>query len=326
MTTQPRGGLRQRPALVGLIGLVCTMLVVALAMNAGRLPWIGQGGRTVTAEFADAGGLQAGNRVQVAGVDVGQIDELHMGAGFIVVRFSVDSHVRLGSETRAAIKVSNLLGSKYVELTPVGSGQLGATIPVARTTSPYDLTTAFGDLTRTLEPIDTSSLERALASISTTLAGAGPDVRAALRGLSGMARTITARNDDLASLLKRSRTVTASLATSRHDIATLIRSAALLLDELDRRKAAIRGLIIHTRELAAQLHGLVRDNQASLRPALDALSAVTLQLRQRQRALRSTLHGVALFARVFVNTIGGGPWFDSYVGNAPNSLKREDPQ
>jgi phospholipid/cholesterol/gamma-HCH transport system substrate-binding protein len=141
-----------------------------------------------------------------------------------------------------------------------------------------------------------------------------------------MARTITARNDDLASLLKRSRTVTASLATSRHDIATLIRSAALLLDELDRRKAAIRGLIIHTRELAAQLHGLVRDNQASLRPALDALSAVTLQLRQRQRALRSTLHGVALFARVFVNTIGGGPWFDSYVGNAPNSLKREDPQ
>ena len=28
--------------------------------------------------------------------------------------------------------------------------------------------------------------------------------------------------------------------------------------------------------------------------------------------------------RVFVNTIGGGPWFDSYIGNAPDNLEIEE--
>jgi phospholipid/cholesterol/gamma-HCH transport system substrate-binding protein len=312
--------------LAGLVGIVGVALVVVLAMNAGRLPVVGQGGREVSARFADIGGLQTGDRVEMAGVDVGHVTDLALGRGYITVRFEVRRSLHLGDRTRAAIKVSNLLGSKYLEVTSGGDRDLGGTIPLDRTASPYDLTTAFENLTTKLEPIDTRALEQALTSMDDTFRNSGGDVRAALRGLSAVSRSVATRDAEITSLLRRSDTLTASLDRSRTDIASLLRSARLLLAELEHRRDAIHGLIVHTRDLAAELHGLVADNEREIGPALRALAAVTRQFEERQQALRATIRDVTKFARVFVNTIGGGPWFDSYLGNAPDTLKLEDPR
>jgi phospholipid/cholesterol/gamma-HCH transport system substrate-binding protein len=315
----------RRPAYTGAIGLVITLIIVLAALNAGRLPFIGQGGRQVTADFTDASGIEAGDRVEIAGVRVGEVKGLSMGRGYIAVRFTVQDGIRLGSLTTARIKVGNLLGSKFLQVVPAGNGTLTSTIPVARTAPAYDVTEALGDFTKTTEPIDTAQLEQALSSITATFKDAGPDVKASVRGLSSIARTIAERDQDVSSLLAKSEKLTGSLDASRGDIASLLHDAADLLKELDRRRTAIHGLIVHTTELSKQLHGFVDDNQARLTPALKALGAVTGQLEARQNDLTSTLSAVAQFATVFVDTIGSGPWFDSYIGNAPDSLKIEDP-
>lgn len=319
--------LMDRDRWLGLVGLVVVLAVVALAMNAGRLPVIGRSGGTVVhARFADIGGLQSGDLVELAGVTVGAVTDLELGRGYIRVGLRVRPGVDLGTDTRAAIKVSNLLGNKMVELKPAGGGRLQADIALDHTSSPYDLTTAVGDLTGRFQEIDTDQVADALNALTETFRGSGPDVRASLRGLSAISRTIDSRDEEFGDLLRKSRTLTASLARSRADIAGLLRSARLLLGELDRRREAIRGLIVHTNELAIQLRGLVRDNHKDLTPALAALDRVTAQLERRQKALRLTFERVARFARVFVNTIGNGPWFDSYIGNAPDSMELEDPQ
>ncbi|MGZ6753676.1 MAG: MCE family protein [Nocardioides sp.] len=310
----------------GLVGLVAVAVLVLLAMNAGRLPLIGQGGRELEARFTDSSGLEAGDRVEVAGVRVGRVESLEMGRGYITVRFTVDDHVRMGADTTARIKVSNLLGSKYLEVEPAGTGEVTSPIPLTRTHAAYDVTAAFGDLTKTLQPIDTGQMEQALRSITTTLHGTGGDVHATLRGLSTLSRAVASRDQQVASLLHHSERLTGTLAGSRQDLAALAHDASLLLAEVDRRREAVHGLIVHTRELSDQLRGLVRDNEAQIGPALAALGRVTSQLEARQARLRSTMHEVTKFARVFVNTVGGGPWFDSYIANAPNSLRVEDPQ
>jgi len=146
-----------------------------------------------------------------------------------------------------------------------------------------------------------------------------------VRGLSTLARTIADRDEAVARLLRRSEQLTSSLDGSREDIAALVTDAGSLLAELDRRRDAIHGLIVHTRALAQQLHGLVTENRAAVAPALASLGKVTAQLESRQADVEATLRAVAKFARVFVNTIGGGPWFDSYIGNLPDSLKIEGP-
>lgn len=324
---EPGFGARYPHARAGLIGLLGVALVVALAMNAGRLPFLGGGGgRTLEARFTEIGGLLPGDPVQVAGVDVGRVESLEMGRGYITVSFTVDGPVRLGDRTRAAIRVSDILGSKLVEVLPAGTGTLHGTIPVERTEPPYDLTTAFGDLTRSVQKIDTGAMERALRAIDRTFRGSGPDVRQALKGMAGFSRAVAARDDELTRLIQRSDTLTGSLAASSSEITGLLHSSRLLLGELQRRRSALHGLVVHTRQLAAQLRGLVTDNRATLAPALAALDRVAGQLASRQQELRATLRGVATFARVFVNTIGNGPWFDSYIGNAPDTLKLEAPQ
>ncbi len=315
----------RRPAYAGAIGLAIVVAIVFAALNAGRLSFIGNGGHVITADFTDASGIAQGDRVEVAGVRVGEVQGLAMGRGFIAVSFSIDPGIRLGGQTTARIKVGNLLGSKYLQVMPAGVGTLTGDIPVTRTAPAYDVTQALGDFTNTVAPINTAQLETALNSITTTFRGAGPDVSASVRGLSDIARTIAARDQSVTSLLTRSQQLTATLDGSRGDIAALVRDAGTLLAELDRRRAAIHGLIVHTNALATQLHGLVVENSATIGPALIALGKVTAQLENRQASVQATLVAVAKFARLFVDTIGSGPWFDSFIGNAPDSLKIEAP-
>ncbi len=317
---------RRSNARAGVVGLMATVLLVALAMNAGRLPLIGTGGRELHAQFSDTSGLEVGDRVEVAGVRVGRVEGLAMGRGFITVAFTVADSLELGADTRVRIKVSNLLGSKYLDIEPAGGGVLADPIPLDRTHPAYDVTAAFGDLTKTLDPIDTGQLEDALNAITSTLHGSGDDVRATLRGLSTLSRAVASRDQQVSRLLDHSEQLTGTLDGSRQDLAALARDAGLLLAEVDRRRAAVHGLIVHTRELAEQLRGLVRDNEDQIGPALRDLGEVAGQLEARQTRLRATMREVTKFARVFVNTVGGGPWFDSYIANAPNSLELEDPK
>ena len=72
--------------------------------------------------------------------------------------FTVDNGVELGDRTEAAIKTETVLGTKMLEITPRGDGTLAGPIPLERTTSPYDLPDALGDLTTTISGLDTTQL------------------------------------------------------------------------------------------------------------------------------------------------------------------------
>ncbi|BBH15736.1 ABC transporter substrate-binding protein [Nocardioides baekrokdamisoli] len=310
----------------GVVGAVVVALIVAFALNAGNvLGWI-RGSTGGSADFTEIGGLLPGDPVAIAGIDVGHVTKLTMEPGFIRVSYSLDQSPHLGDETRAVIAVRDVLGSKELDLVPAGTGVLQGTIPISRTQPVYDLTTAFGDVTTKVQSIDVPALQKALNTVATELRGSGPDLRGALKGLSALSTTLAARNDDLDALLQHANVLTASLDRSKGNVVQLLHSATLLLNALAQRKQALSGLIVHTRELADELSSLVADNQKQIGPALQALGAVALQLEQRRDDLARTIKGVSLFARVFVNTIGSGPWFDSYIGNAPDSLKLESPQ
>ena len=61
------------PRPIGAIGLAVLLVLVLLAFNVQKLPFIG-GGRTYHAAFSEAGGIAAGDPVRIAGVDVGKVD------------------------------------------------------------------------------------------------------------------------------------------------------------------------------------------------------------------------------------------------------------
>lgn len=324
--TAPGPGRLGHQARVGLYGVVVIVLLVVGLQRLDELTEALAGSEEVTAYVTDSSGLAPGDRVEISGVTVGRVRAVDIDGTRIKVVAGVDSPVRLGDETRAAIKVGNLLGSKYLELEPAGDGRLNAAIPLARTTPAYDVVSAVGQLSDTVGEIDTEQLATALDTVATTFRGAAPDVRRAVQGVSDLSRTIAARDRELQALLDGAEVVAGSLDGSRTQLSRFVRSAGLLLQEVDQQQAAIDGLIEHSTALSEQLRGLVRDNRQQIGPALTNINRVVEMLRARQDKLQRTVHNLATFARVFVDTIGSGPWFDSYIANVPDEVSTTGPE
>lgn len=308
---------RSRAASLGIIGLVVATAVSLSALQIDRLPFI-RSGATYTAYFTDAGGLVSGDQVQVAGVRSGRVEQVNLDGAKVYVRFTLNEKIVLGNKTSAAIKTNTLLGRKSLEVTPAGSGSTrpADTIPLDRTTSPYSLTDALGDLTNTVKDLDMDRVNRTLDALSTTFADTPAPLRSALDGVTQLSRSLNARDKALTELLGRAQNVTKVLADRGNQINALLVDGNALLGELDRRRSALSQLIVYINGLAQQLTGLVNDNEAQLKPTLDRLNSVLALLQSNKDNLSKALDGLGPFSAALGEQVGSGPYFQAYVSNA----------
>jgi phospholipid/cholesterol/gamma-HCH transport system substrate-binding protein len=306
--------LRERnQAAVGAVTLILLVVGVLAAFYSDRLPVIG-GGTTYTATFAESAGIKPDNEVRIAGVKVGKVTDVSLDGNQVNISFRIKD-AWLGDRTSASIEIRTLLGEKYLALDPEGTKALDPDVPIpkSRTHSPFDITDAVNQLTRTTNDIDTKQLAQSFQAISATFKNTPPQMQTALNGLSALSKTISSRDDELANLLANTNQVSKIVADRDTQVQKLISDGNLLLGELQRRKQAIDALLTGTQNLAAQLHGLVADNQAQLQPTLQKLDQLTTVLQRNQDNLSRGLQQMAPFIRVFTNTLGNGRWFEGYL-------------
>lgn len=308
----------RNPVTIGAISLAVIAAMLLAAFKAQDLPLIG-GGNTYYAAFTEAGGLKPNDEVRVAGVRVGEVKSVDLQGDHVRVEFLVDSGVHFGNGTGAAIKVKTLLGAMYLALKPAGSGQMqeGSQIPASRTTSPFDVVQAFSGLAKTSERIDTDQLAKALNTMAALTQHTPASFRGALKGLSALSQNIAARDDQLNTLLTNMQKVSKVVGDHSDDLVTLMRDGSKLFRAVAARRQAIHGLLTSTSRLSTQLTGLVQDSRADLAPALHHLNSVVDMLRRNQDNLDNSLRLMAPFYRVFANTLGTGPWFDTFIQNLP---------
>ena len=111
-----------------LAGVFLLLGLAAIAVLAGKigggLGW-GRSGYELQAAFANASGLKAGSRVEIAGVRVGEVRSLVLRPDDFraIVTFSVTQEIQLDDDTIAAVRSNGLLGDKSLVLLPGGSGE-----------------------------------------------------------------------------------------------------------------------------------------------------------------------------------------------------------
>ena len=308
----------RNPVVIGAVSLAVIVAFILAAFKAEDLPLIG-GGDTYYAAFSEAGGLKANDEVRVAGVRVGKVQSVDLAGDHVRVTFKVQKGVDFGKDTGVAIKVKTLLGAMYLGLLPSGRGQLpaGSEIPRERTTSPYDVVEAFSGLAERSESIDTARLSQSLNTLGALTKDTPEEFRSALGGLSDLSRNIAARDQQLNTLLKNTKKVSTVLGDRSGDIVVLMREGDKLFRALAARRQSVHNLLVATSQLSIQLTGLVRDTRQDLKPALDHLGNVVDVLNKNQQNLDNSLRLMAPFYRVFANTLGTGPWFDTYIQNLP---------
>jgi phospholipid/cholesterol/gamma-HCH transport system substrate-binding protein len=308
----------RNPVVIGFFSLLALALLLTAALRADDLPLIG-GGDSYQAVFTESGGLKPGDEVRIAGVRVGKVDEVGLQDGRVVASFKVDSDEAFGTETRAAIKVKTLLGAMFLSLEPAGGGRLqeGATIPVERTSSPYDVVEAFEGLAGTTEKIDTDQLAEALTTMADLTRNTPEEFREALDGVTRLSANVAAKDQQINELLGNLDKVARVLDERDEDIIALMRDADVLFRALVGRREAIHDLLESTSTLSRELTLLVRQSRDDLKPALTHLENVVAVLNKNEDNLDNSLRLMAPFYRVFASTLGTGPWFDTYIENMP---------
>jgi phospholipid/cholesterol/gamma-HCH transport system substrate-binding protein len=308
----------RNPVVVGAVSLVLLAMVLVAALRADDLPVIG-GGDTYHAMFTEAGGLKVNDEVRIAGVRVGKVNEVELDDDQVKVTFKVDDAADFGGETRAAIKVKTILGSMFLALEPAGGGQLdeGATIPAERTSSPFDVVDAFEGLASTSEQIDTDQLAESLTTLADLTRNTPDEFRGALDGLSRLSANVAAKDEQLNSLLTNLERVSTVLDARDEDIIKLMQDSDVLFRALVARRDAVHELLVSTTTLSKELTALIRQSREDLAPALAHLENVVAVLNKNEDNLDSSLRLMAPFYRVFANTLGTGPWFDTWIANFP---------
>ena len=307
---------------VGLVGISVLVAAVVAAFSYDKIPFV-KGTSDYSAYFAEAGGIKPGSDVRVSGMSVGRVSDVKLDGTKVLVDFTVRNGVELGDRTEAAIKAETVLGTKMLEITPRGDGELAGTIPLERTKSPYDLPTALGDLTTTISGLDTTQLSQSLTTLADTFSETPPELRTALEGVARFSDTLNTRDAQLRNLLADANTVTAVLGKRSDQIAKLVVDANLLLGEVLTQRQSVDALMNNLTSVSHQISGLVADNRTQLKPALDKLNGVLEILDNRKKELQRTLYLLRRYAMSFGEVLGAGPFFKaSLVNLAPGQFSQ----
>lgn len=288
--------------------------VIVAALQYDKLPFFDQG-RQYSAYFAEAGGLRAGEAVQVSGLKAGQVSAIELDGPRVRVTFKVDENIRLGERTEAAIKSKSLLGAKILTLTPRGDGELSEPIPLDRTTPAYELPDALGDFATTVSGLDTDRVSESLATLAQTFSDTPPDLKLAIDGLARFSQTLNDRDAQLRDLLANANKATTVLAERTDNIVGLIANTDALLSELQTQSAALDQLSTNISAAAQQLSGFIAENRESLRPALDKLNGVLTILDNRKEQIKKAVHLLPGYLLSLGESLASGPFFMAYIAN-----------
>tara|TARA_B100001093_G_scaffold271121_1_gene259140 strand:+ start:143 stop:595 length:453 start_codon:yes stop_codon:yes gene_type:complete len=108
---------------VGLFIVSGLIAIFFLAFKVGQNQLVGQKTYELSALFSNLSGVSKNARVEIAGVRVGAVKSVKLNDQFkAVATIQVPESLELDEDTIAAVKTSGLIGDRYIELIPGGSG------------------------------------------------------------------------------------------------------------------------------------------------------------------------------------------------------------
>ncbi len=165
------------------------------------------------AEFSDATGVLKGDAVKLAGVDVGRVESAEIENGKAIVRFNIDDHVQLPTDSEVAIRWRNVLGQRYLYVFP-GEGSVmyaeGDRITDDHTRDVNDIGEFLNRIGPILKAIDPEQANAFLDSVNTALEGNEKDVRQLIDDGASLFKTLAKEDDEIKGLLESADTVTAA--------------------------------------------------------------------------------------------------------------------
>ncbi len=114
-----RGKLEMVVGVFVLVGIIC---LGYLAIKLGKLELVGGDYYELRAEFSSASGLKNGASVEIAGVEVGRVQNIALKEDRAQVALAIQDDITVYNDAIASIKTRGIIGEKFMELSPGGAG------------------------------------------------------------------------------------------------------------------------------------------------------------------------------------------------------------
>lgn len=247
--------------------VVCTLGLAAMLAIFAQLRFGSE--LSYQARFGNVSGLEAGNFVRIAGVEVGKIRKISIqDDGTAVVDFSADDTVVLTEGSKAVIRYQNLIGGRYLALQegPGGTRQLrpGDTIPLSRTSPALDLDALIGGFRPLFRALDPDQVNTLSSELIKAFQGEGATIGSVLARTAALTNTLADRDQLIGQVIVNLNTVLGSLGDQSAQFATAVDSLSRLLATLADRKRDIGNGIAYANAAAGSIADLVAKGRAPL--------------------------------------------------------------
>ncbi|ALG13928.1 MCE family protein [Kibdelosporangium phytohabitans] len=279
---------------------------------------------TYSARFVDVTSLLPGDDVRIAGVRVGQVEEVAIAdRKQAEVTFSVDAGRKLPAGVTATIKFRNLVGQRYIALTQgTGSGLLapGATIPLDRTRPALDLTELFNGfkpLFRALSPDDVNKLSYEIIQV---LQGEGGTVESLLSHTASLTKTIADKDVVIGEVITNLNSLLETVNARGQQLSDLVVQLQQLVSGLAADRKPIGDAIQALSGLAGTTSGLLNEAREPLRNDIAALGTLTKNLNDSEQIVEHFVKFLPTKVEALTRTASYGSWFNFYLCSASGSV------
>jgi phospholipid/cholesterol/gamma-HCH transport system substrate-binding protein len=299
---------------IGLMCIVIVLLVVAVGQSFTSVPIL-FAKPTYYGQFTNTAGLSKGDKVRMAGIDIGKVEDLTIDGDHILVKFSIGSGT-INTESRLAIRTETLLGKKVLEIEPRGSQPLRphGTLPLAQSTTPYQIYEASSDITKAATGWNIDTVKQSLQVLSQTVEQTSPHLSAALDGVAKFSDTIGKRDEELKHLLAQARQVASVLGDRSQQIDRLLVNANTLLAAVNARGSAISTLLQNVSAASVQIQRFINNNP-NLHHVLEQLRTLSDLLVKHKKDLVSVLTTIRNYLAALSEAVGSGPYFKVMLAN-----------
>jgi phospholipid/cholesterol/gamma-HCH transport system substrate-binding protein len=241
---------------------ICLLAIFGSLMVFAQLRF--QEEQAYKAEFTTVSGLESGNFVRIAGVEVGKVKSISITPDAIaMVEFSTDDTVVLTEGTRALIRYDNLIGGRYLELQEGAGGikrlEPGQTIPLDRTEPALDLDALIGGFRPLFRALDPEKVNALSGQLIQAFQGQGATISSFLAQTAAFTNTLADRDELIGQVIVNLNGVLGSLGDQSDQVKRAVGSLSELVEGLEARKTELADGLARTGVSTGILANLVEE-------------------------------------------------------------------
>lgn len=286
---------RARATVIKLVVFAAVMILVLVGLVVVFSEYRSGDYERYNAAFSDVSGLENGDKVRIAGVEVGRVRGVDLAEGNTAdVEFTVAGDQVVHTSTEAMVRYENLTGDRYLELKR-GKGdqsalEPGGTLPISQTSPALDLDALLGGFKPLFKALDPGQVNQLSESIVKVFQGEAGTVQHLLASTSSLTTALADRDALIGEVITNLNGVLTTVEQNHDNVDSIVVNLQQLISGLSENAEPIGESLTRLNDASANMTTLLSDVRPSLKEDVAQVDRVATLINDDQAFLENVIH------------------------------------